>query len=91
MNTSAFLDYLTAQPSYDGQAAHVEHIPPRDANCAELDKPLADSLEDCLTEHGLLPLYTHQAEAVNHIHQNKNVMVGHQAPVARPFVIIFRC
>ncbi len=76
MDTSAFLKYLAAQPDYSGQIACVEHIPPQDASHAELDEPLAGGLEDCLTEHGLLPLYTHQAEAVNHIHRGENVMVA---------------
>ena len=76
MNTSAFLHNLTAQPTYNGQMAHIEHIPLRDASYAELDKPLISSLQDCLNEHRLLPLYTHQAEAVNKAWQGKNVMVA---------------
>ena len=76
MKTSAFLNHLTAQPTYNGQIAHIEHIPPRDAYCAELDTPLVSSLQDCLNEHGLLPLYTHQAEAVNSARRGRNVMVA---------------
>ncbi|MFQ6122360.1 MAG: DEAD/DEAH box helicase [Dehalococcoidales bacterium] len=76
MDTSAFLNYLTAQPTYAGQIAHAEHISPREATYAELDKPLASELQDCLSKHGLLPLYTHQAEAVNKVRQGKNVMVA---------------
>jgi len=76
MDTSAFLHYLTAQPTYSGQIAHIEHIPAREANCAELDKPLVSGLQDCLNEHGLLPLYTHQAEAINYARQGRNVMVS---------------
>ncbi|GAI56092.1 unnamed protein product, partial [marine sediment metagenome] len=76
MDTSAFLHYLTAQPTYNGQVAHIEHIPAREANCAELDKPLVGGLQDCLNEHGLLPLYTHQAEAINYARQGRNVMVS---------------
>ncbi len=76
MDTSAFLHHLTAQPSYNGQIAHIEHIPPRDANHAELDQPLVSSLQDCLDKHALLPLYTHQAEAINYARQGRNVMVS---------------
>ncbi len=76
MKTSAFLRYLTAQPTYSGQIAHIEHISPRDANYAELDKPLAASLQDCLNEQGLLSLYAHQAEAVNSAREGRNVMVA---------------
>ncbi len=76
MNTSAFLHHLTAQPTYNAQITHIEYIPPRDASYAELDKPLVSSLQDCLVEHGLSPLYTHQAEAVNNARQGRNVMVS---------------
>jgi len=76
MDTSAFIHYIAAQPAYSGQIVHVEHIPSREARYAELDKPLVGSLRDCLDEHGLLPLYTHQAEAVNHVRQGGNVMVS---------------
>ena len=76
MDTSAFLHHLTTEPNYSGQIAHIEHIPPREANCAQLDKPLTSSLQNCLNEHGLLPLYTHQAEAVNNARQGKNVIVA---------------
>jgi len=76
MDISAFLEYLIAQPGYNGQIAHVEHIPPRDASYGKLDKPLVGSLQDCLDKHGLFPLYTHQAEAVNNARQGKNVMVA---------------
>ncbi len=76
MNPSAFLRHLTAQPTYKDQIVHVEHIPARDADYAELDEPLVDDLQNCLREHGLLPLYTHQAEAVNYARRGKNVMVS---------------
>ena len=76
MDTKAFLNYLTTQPIYQGQIAHIEHIPARKPSYAELDKPLASDLQDCLAEHRLLPLYTHQAEAVNHVRAGRNVMVS---------------
>jgi len=76
MDTSGFLQYLTIQPSYRGQIVHIEHIPAREASYAELDKPLVSELQDCLNEHGLLPLYTHQAEAINYARQGRNVMVS---------------
>jgi len=76
MDTSAFLHHLTAQPGYSQQIVHVEHVPPRDARHGELAVPLADGLRECLAGHGLLPLYTHQADAVNHVRRGKNVMVA---------------
>ena len=76
MHPAAFLHHLTVQPTYSGQIAHIEHMPPRQAKCAALDKPLVAILQDCLNEHGLSPLYTHQAEAVNNTRQGKDVMVA---------------
>jgi len=70
-----FLHHLTSQPAYSGQIAHIEHIPSRDASYADLSEPLDSSLQDCLERHGLLPLYTHQAEAVNNARNGRNVMV----------------
>jgi DEAD/DEAH box helicase domain-containing protein len=76
MDTAVFLHHLAAQAGYSGQMAHVEHIPRRQAKCAELEKLLEPALGACLSEHGLLPLYTHQAEAVNFARRGKNVMVA---------------
>jgi len=76
MDTLAFLHHLAAQPTYSGQIVHTEHIPRREAECAGLDQPLAPSLQDCLSEHGLLPFYTHQAEAINYVREGRNVMVS---------------
>ncbi len=76
MDTAAFLKHLQAQSGYQQQMVHIEHIPPRRAKCAELDEPLADSLQDCLSNHDITALYVHQAEAVNHARQGKNVMVA---------------
>ncbi len=75
MDTSAFLHYLTTQPTYDSQMVHIEHIPPRAANYAELDEPLVESLQNCLKEHDMASLYTHQVEAINNARQGRNVIV----------------
>jgi len=42
----------------------------------ELEHPLDSRLNDCLNAHNLLPLYAHQAEAVNLARQGNNVMVA---------------
>jgi len=75
VDTLAFLHHLQTQATYAGQIAHIEHIPPRQATYAELAQPLSAELQECLRKHGLLPLYTHQAEAVNKARQGENVMV----------------
>ena len=75
MDTSAFLSYLVSQPAYYEQIAHIEHIRPRDARFAELEKPLSPLSKNVCKNHNFLPLYTHQAEAVNQARQGKNVIV----------------
>jgi len=76
MDTRAFLDNLTAQTGYDGQIVHVEPIPAQEPAYGELDRPLAGPLQDSLQKRRLLPLYTHQAEAINHTRAGRNVMVS---------------
>ncbi|MFC2018334.1 DEAD/DEAH box helicase [Chloroflexota bacterium] len=76
MDTSAFLRYLSSLPSYNGQIVHTEHMPSRPAQRAGLGKPLPPALEDCLERRGMLPLYTHQAQAVNSARQGNNVIVA---------------
>ncbi len=76
MDTSAFINYLQPQPTYSNQIVHIEHIPPHEADYAELDEPLIVSLRDCLREHGISSLYTHQARAVNSVRHGKNIMVA---------------
>jgi DEAD/DEAH box helicase domain-containing protein len=76
VDTSSFLEKLTVHPEYKGQIVHIEHLPPREASYAESEEPLSPDLQHCLKEHGLLPLYTHQAEAVNLARKGRNVMVA---------------
>ena len=76
MDNTAFLDYLRSQPGYDGQIVHIENIGAREAAYAELDEPLEPDLQNCLDDHGLSSLYTHQAQAVNAIRRGENVIVA---------------
>jgi len=76
LDTAGFLHHLTAQPEYSDQIAHIEHIPPRSADCGELERPLIKKLQDCLDDNALLPLYKHQAYAVNAARVGANVMVA---------------
>jgi DEAD/DEAH box helicase domain-containing protein len=76
VDTAAFLHHLATQSAYSGQIVHREPIPRRQARCAELESPLPDALEANLSRHGLLPFYTHQAEAINHVRRGQNVMVA---------------
>ncbi len=76
MDISAFIDHLVALPDYNAQIAHIEHIPPQSASFGELDNPLSANLEEILKARELLPLYTHQSEAINNARQGNNVIVS---------------
>jgi DEAD/DEAH box helicase domain-containing protein len=76
LDTAGFIHHLTSQQGYTDQVVHTEVIPPRKAVYGELERPLVKALEKCLDDNAFLPLYSHQAEAVNHARQGKNVMVA---------------
>jgi DEAD/DEAH box helicase domain-containing protein len=76
LDTSGFIHHLTAQPGYRDQVSHIEHIASRQAVNGELERPLAKFLQGCLDDNGLLPLYSHQAAAVNLARRGLNVMVA---------------
>jgi DEAD/DEAH box helicase domain-containing protein len=76
MDTSSFLNYITAQASYNGQIAHLEYIPPREAIYSETKKPLNPELEAVLKKKHVYPLYLHQAEAIDIARNGENVMIA---------------
>jgi len=76
MDTSAFLHYLTSKTGYESQVAYTEYLPRREARHAQLEHPLAGDLRECLQENSLLPLYNHQAAAVDRALAGGNVMVA---------------
>ena len=75
MSATFFVNYIKGSASYKNQIVHIEHLPPHEASYQELGKPLHPELEAALKSTGLLPLYTHQAAAVNLAGWGKNVMV----------------
>jgi len=75
MDTLAFLDHIKAHPFYRNQIAHIEQVPRRGARYGELDSPLHASLHSRLVEARLLPLYSHQAQAINSARSGGNIFV----------------
>ncbi|MFH1639391.1 MAG: DEAD/DEAH box helicase [Chloroflexota bacterium] len=70
------MNHLARQPSYLGQISHIEHIAPQSASSGEMDTPLPPPLEKALGNKGFLPLYRHQATAINRARCGQNVMVA---------------
>ena len=75
MDTLAFLDQLKEHPSYRNQIAHVEQIASRQQSYGDLAKPLHPTLHGYLEAAHLLPLYCHQAQAINAARSGKNVFI----------------
>ncbi len=75
MKASDFLPHLRKHAAYRDQVVHIEPIPPREAVHGKLDKPLHPCLMASLEANGLLPLYSHQASAINAVRSGRNVVV----------------
>ncbi len=75
MDIQAFLNHLKTLSQYEEQIVHTEHISPTRAIHGELDTPLHPSLMAASEKLGLLPLYWHQAAAINTVKTDKNVIV----------------
>src|SRR4030042_505842 len=76
MEIQAFLNHIRSRTGYENQIAHIEHIAPRRPSYGKLDEPLDPALQDCLDTHGFSRLYSHQALAVNHVRDGKNVIIA---------------
>ena len=75
MEASSFVLQLEASPSYRGQIACMEHIPPCEARYGTLEDEINPELYSSLAASGLLPLYSHQAESINESLKGKNIIV----------------
>jgi DEAD/DEAH box helicase domain-containing protein len=76
VDTETFIHHIITRPNYDGQIAHIEHIRPLEADYGRLEEALTAPLAECLEDNGLLPLYSHQARAINSARNGQNVMVA---------------
>ena len=56
--------------------AHLETLPERPALYGDLDRPLPEKLQRVLETMGISRLYSHQAEAINHLAGGHNVIVS---------------
>ena len=76
MDTQAFLNHLKTLNQYEDQIVHTEHISPTRAIHGELSVSLHPSLISAAEELELLPLYWHQAAAINSVKTGKKVIVA---------------
>ncbi len=75
MEPERFIEHLKSLPTYQHQIGHVEHIPAHKAHYGRLNRSLPKPLREALHAFGVTKLYTHQAQAINAIREDHNVVV----------------
>ena len=69
LGTEAFLAHLQSLPWYRGQAVHCERLPARAAAHAAPAAPLSAAVAAALRGRGIRQLFSHQAQAIDHLLQ----------------------
>jgi len=75
MDVETFLQEIRQHEAYKGQIVHVERLPERAAQYAELSEPLPPRLAEALARQGITALYTHQVAAIEAARAGKDVVV----------------
>ncbi len=75
MDAGTFLERLGEEKFFASQIAHIETIPARDAVYGDVHGGLHPAVAALLAEQGITRLYSHQAEAINHIRDGKNTVI----------------
>ncbi|MCY2928449.1 MAG: DEAD/DEAH box helicase [Planctomycetota bacterium] len=75
MDPKTFLQRLKRSEFYANQVAHVEHLPARSAQYAELPGGLDARLADALAAQGIRQFYTHQASAISAVRAGRSVVI----------------
>lgn len=76
MTPTQFLTALRSEKHYAHQIVHLEHLAPRPAKYARLDKPLPPPLAHALKQIGIEKFFVHQAQAINAIRAGCDVVVA---------------
>lgn len=75
MDAQTFLTRLLSQSWYEGQAVHIRELPARPARYAEVPGGLHPLVESALRGQCIERLYMHQAQAIDHLRQGRNVVI----------------
>ncbi|MEO6463035.1 MAG: DEAD/DEAH box helicase [Candidatus Eisenbacteria bacterium] len=71
----AWLDEVRRRRGYHGELVHVERLSARPARHAEPTAPLPPPLVRALRTLGIERLYTHQAQAIDHVRSGRSVVL----------------
>ncbi len=69
------INHLSRDPAHKEALIHVHRIPPKDGKFSPLPEHISKQMRDYLETRGIRELFSHQAEALALIEQNKNVAV----------------
>jgi len=75
MEISHLIKNIIHSQDYDNQIVHNEVLEAKDPQYQEVDPPINGYLQDAIRKRGIEKLYTHQAEAIENIRNNKNTVV----------------
>lgn len=75
MNINRFIEILKEDRDVGSALVHYRHIPPKDPSFA-VDTDMEGRIRSILTGLGVEHLYSHQAEAIEHIRSGSNVVVA---------------
>lgn len=76
MEPTAFIELLKQRKNYSGQILRVEELPEREPLYGSLPDGAVDlRVLDALSEMGIERLYSHQAEAIEHVLNGRSVVV----------------
>lgn len=75
MDAATFIDRIRGNDFFEQQMSHTELIPAREARYADLQDGLHPSVEAALNAQGIERLYTHQAQAIEHVRAGENVVI----------------
>jgi len=75
MDIAGFIEDLRQDEFYEDQVVSVKEIPRRSAVYGNPTEPIPPKLQEELSRLGIDKLYSHQAEAIDHIRNDKNIVV----------------
>lgn len=75
MNLAQLIDFLKTDPDIKGAVSHWETIPAKAARFVDFPTQLDRRLVNTLKERGINQLYTHQAEAIEAIRNDDDVVI----------------
>ena len=75
MDAQTFLERVRRSRHYREQVVHVQEIPERPAEFGEVAGGLHPLVSEALAEQGIERLYRHQAEAIGHVRDGRDIVI----------------